>query len=490
MADVGLNQQTLNIYDLIRVQEDNFRALGRAFFSGRPAPSPPQYAELSYTKLTPSEQNMVDALNAKLDTPDGRATALEVSHVARMGCDLGHFCQGLALRNMLTIYKDDGRSGQERNTETQDDLQNINGSAGNIETATRKIMCLVDSRKDRVCWPTEVFDQVATFKGLVRNIQSDLDKSMEESRDGHYGMTELPELVGFGSSASVLTKGEAIQNAVDLANTLVDLLFKAIAKLPDSIIPAESVTPVSIKAFRDNFENYIEAKDPAEPTNTQDGVGIYEIARVNVMHHKVFNRTKKTVMPYALFRKAKETVSHKLPGNSLEAEAEVVKIHNLGRGAKEHVKPTFKTGYSQGYEDAMKGAAFKPIVGKGGAVEIWDAMCDSNGLNAQKREQGKGTLWQEVKWPQGMAGHPEGEVYSYMTHYGSWLTCAQEGNWKCQSGLVYEGIAYEDRDLQAAYFKIEEETANATDGATCHHCGVPDSKMHHISVHGHDDGSY
>merc|ERR1712100_655537 len=101
MADVGLNQQTLNIYDLIRIQEDNFRALGRCFYSGRPAPSPPQYSELSYRVLTRSEQGMVDAMESRLKA-GGKAHPLEVSHVSRMLCDLGHFTQGLAQRNMLT----------------------------------------------------------------------------------------------------------------------------------------------------------------------------------------------------------------------------------------------------------------------------------------------------------------------------------------------------------------------------------------------------
>ena len=71
MVDIGLNEQTLNIYDLIRIMEDNFRALGRAFYTGRPAHSPPQYAELSFNALTPNEE----ALLAKMWTKVNNATA-------------------------------------------------------------------------------------------------------------------------------------------------------------------------------------------------------------------------------------------------------------------------------------------------------------------------------------------------------------------------------------------------------------------------------
>ena len=67
MADVGLNQQTLNIYDLIRVQDDAFRALGRAFYSGRPGPSPLVYPALSYDNPTESEQEMLTAMEAAMD---------------------------------------------------------------------------------------------------------------------------------------------------------------------------------------------------------------------------------------------------------------------------------------------------------------------------------------------------------------------------------------------------------------------------------------
>ena len=484
MADVGLNQQTLNIYDLIRIQEDNFRALGRAFFSGRPAPSPPQYAELSYTNLTNSERKMVDAMDAKLDRAglEGRATALEVSHIARMCCDLGHFCQGLAQKNVLT----DG-------TAVEANLNNINNNAGNIETASRKIMCLVDSRKDRVCWPTEVKVQLNTTQGLINAIKADLDQALQTSREGHFGMTELPELIGFGQMAEVHPKGKAIQNAIDLANELVKLNNKAVAKHPFSIVPADTVTPSTIKCFRDNFENYVEAADPATATNKDsNGNDIFEIARVNIMHHRVFNRKDLTVMPYALFRKVTEKVT-----TDSGHEVDVVKLHNLGRGSKEHVTPTYRSGYDQGFQDATANTPYDSKIKIGGAVEIWAGMNSTNGISSQQRQQQKGTLWQEVKWPietgkRSTGKTDEGALYSYMTHYGSWLTCAQEGDWKCKSGLVYEGQAFEERDEQAGLFKIEEENANASQEAQtrkCHHCGhKPDTAEHHLGAHGHDDG--
>jgi len=149
MADVGLNQQTLNIYDLIRVQDDAFRALGRAFYSGRPGPSPLVYPALSYDNPTESEQEMLTAMEAAMDAqlnPDApdfyKLLPMEVSGLARMCCDLGHFIQSLTQRNSLT----DG-------TKAQQLLQQINGHAGNIEAVARKMMCLVDPQKSKACFP-------------------------------------------------------------------------------------------------------------------------------------------------------------------------------------------------------------------------------------------------------------------------------------------------------------------------------------------------
>ena len=43
MVDVGLNEQTRNVYDLIRIMDDTFRALGRALYTGRCKIVPARY---------------------------------------------------------------------------------------------------------------------------------------------------------------------------------------------------------------------------------------------------------------------------------------------------------------------------------------------------------------------------------------------------------------------------------------------------------------
>jgi len=472
MADVGLNQQTLNIYDLIRIQEDNFRAIGRALYSGSPAPSPPQYSELSYTVLTPSERNMVDNMRSKLEA-GGKATALEVSHVARMCCDLGHFCQGLAQRNILT-----------HNTPTQDNLEGINGNAGNIETASRKIMCLVDSRKDRVCWPTEVKNQLIVTRGLFNAIKADLDKAMNPEQAGHYGMTELPELVGFGQAASCMTKGDAIQKAIDQGNELLDLQRLAIKTHPYTIVPCESVTPVTIKPFRDDFKYYVQAADPATATNQGPaGEDLFQVACVNVLHHRIFDRKAKIPLTRGVFRKVIDETSVGPDGKVRTS----VKLINLGRGdlgnGKTMFKPLdFEDGYHLGYDDAKQGTPINPDTSRAGprAIPIWDNKCDSNGISSQQMRQQAGVLWQEVEWKDG--------TFSYMSHFGSWLHVEPVGRSECNSGLTLEGRNHGD-DTYSANFKIEKEIEPISTGA-CHHCGEPDSRQHHIQIHGHDDGAY
>ena len=56
IADAGLNHQVLKILDLINVIRETMRALGRGFFFGKPQPSPPMYAALSFHQPTASEE--------------------------------------------------------------------------------------------------------------------------------------------------------------------------------------------------------------------------------------------------------------------------------------------------------------------------------------------------------------------------------------------------------------------------------------------------
>jgi len=95
MADVGLNAQTLNIYDLIRIQDDCFRALGRGFYTGRPGPSPLVYPELSYDNPTLSEEEMLMSFEVAMEkdfNPKSKdffkLVPMEVSGLVRMTCDL------------------------------------------------------------------------------------------------------------------------------------------------------------------------------------------------------------------------------------------------------------------------------------------------------------------------------------------------------------------------------------------------------------------
>ena len=82
------------------MQEDCFRALGRAFFSGAVAGSPILRPELAYDKPTPAEEEVIADLETKLVNTDPRRPefyrldSTQVSGLVRLTCDLGHYVQG------------------------------------------------------------------------------------------------------------------------------------------------------------------------------------------------------------------------------------------------------------------------------------------------------------------------------------------------------------------------------------------------------------
>ena len=450
---------------------------------GRPSASPPQYAELSFNELTPNEEMLLARMEAKINKAQAPywqgVSALELSAVQRMCCFLAHTCQGISQRNALT-HSQKGRGvfpskgpeggdlykGEAGDLPCQRHLEQINTHAGNIETTSRKIMCLVDPRKDRVAWPTACSDQLSETEALKNGIQHELnmirgiptkfagvmvdlpddDRKADLGQIGAAGVLDLPELLGFNHTAKIGTKEEAIQRNIDLLNRCLDISRRALNLFPES---PELIKKVKY-ARNVTFWAYNEVKDPHSQEHEEqmtyvtamDSSQLKTISKVNCNYHKVtklakFTRTKRGPVTIKQARQERAMGAEAVKDrDASKPESEWFLQSNVGRLVR---IDEFDVAFEK---------AFRPEIIDTGAIMMcgwvknnYTACQDIDTVSTEPKPGAKGVGtgidhggracdWWEIMWIDGS--------FSYMSYWGSWLTVASDNDYQTNSGLSNE----------------------------------------------------